>query len=796
MLSLLVPIVAVLTAVAALPYTRGRRAAALVAALAGGVWVFVGTEVLSSFRGLTRTNLAVWWAIGAVLAAVGAWRARGSWGQWFDGLRGGGWRDRLRGFGTLNAVLLAVILANLAYVTVVAIFAAPNNFDTLSYHMPRQVRWMQDRTVAYFPANDPRLLHMPPFAEFVGVDLMILSGGDFWASLIQTAALVGCLLAGSLAVRELGGARLAQLVACALIVTCVPVFFQATTQKNDIVLTLWLLILLWVVLRSLRERRFGWFDGVAVGLCLGLAGLTKGTAAVYGPAPAVLAAVAVLRARPRGKAFAAITLVPVLVAVINAPHTYRNWRAYHWPTGPHVLGTYSVQMYDNAMHTPAVFVSNLVRNSTLHLAVPNAAVNHAMQSEVERLHRWLGLAPDDPRTTYMDQKYDVVYLPQFEDRAGDLAHFLLLLALPVLALLVRRRLPGGWLFWAALAVPYVSAALFCMYLSWQPWHARLHIPLFCYAAIPTGIVLEIGALRRAVPFVLAGLLVNLAPPMIEGPRPLLGPRSVLTMPRREQYGSQFFAVDQKPFVETIDWIGRSGMSVLGIHTAHGQYAIERILLDESPRWRFVYPFPRLPLPPDAPPEPVAELVMTDMPTAPALVRHSQDAVWALVYRNGKYSVYARTDLAGRVPVDTASLTWAGMDAVSGLGATEPADPAHGFPPSRMAFDDDTRFVFSGFAGVPLRLEFRGLVNPAVGTIRATLDGRPMFTFTSPPEASRGVIGFFHDFTPTRSGIGRIEFRYEPPAGGRPAPPGQARVRYFGLHLLPDIPALYGPAASR
>src|SRR5439155_5851444 len=121
-------------------------------------------------------------------------------------------------------------------------------------------------------------------------------------------------------------------------------------------------------------------------------------------------------------------------------------------------------------------------------------------------------------------------------------------------------------------------------------------------------------MRRAVPVVLGAVLLVLAPPAVLGPRPLFGRQSVVTMPPREQYVAQFLPADRRPFLETIDWLARTGRSILGIHLEHGPYTVERLLLDASPDWMFVYPFPRQPLPPDAPPDPLAELIVTDLPT--------------------------------------------------------------------------------------------------------------------------------------------------------------------------------------
>ena len=77
----------------------------------------------------------------------------------------------------------------------------PNTWDAMVYHLPRQIRWIQQFSVEHFPTHKLLLLHREPFAEFVGTHLMILTDTDYYLSFIQWFALVGCLAAVSLMAR-------------------------------------------------------------------------------------------------------------------------------------------------------------------------------------------------------------------------------------------------------------------------------------------------------------------------------------------------------------------------------------------------------------------------------------------------------------------------------------------------------------------------------------------------------------------------------------------------------------------
>jgi len=152
------------------------------------VWLVAGTEALSLVHGLRPLPLLLWWLVPVVpLAVVAARRRRAAWEP-----------PRL---GGVEAVLLAATLATLAVLGVVSAATAPNNLDSLVYSLPRQVMWMQAGDVGHFATDRLRQLSMPPFAEYVGVHLMILSGGDRLANLVQWVALAASAVVASVVAR-------------------------------------------------------------------------------------------------------------------------------------------------------------------------------------------------------------------------------------------------------------------------------------------------------------------------------------------------------------------------------------------------------------------------------------------------------------------------------------------------------------------------------------------------------------------------------------------------------------------
>jgi hypothetical protein len=186
----------------------------------------------------------------------------------------------------------------------------------------------------------------------------------------------------------------------------------------------------------------------------------------------------------------------------------------------------------NRLYSPAALGSNLARNASLDLVTSVPRLNWALANTIVGWHRWLGLDASDPRITWNRTVFEVRYLLPNPSYAGNLVQFLLIVG--VLPWLAR---PSGWregqlVRWYALLL-LVCSILFCLLLKWQPFHSRLHLPLFVLWSPVVGVAL--GRHTRLLG-IAAVLLVLWSWQFLVGHslHPLTGPRSVFTTSRMEQ----------------------------------------------------------------------------------------------------------------------------------------------------------------------------------------------------------------------------------------------------------------------
>ncbi len=255
---------AALLLMAAVLLGRGRewRDALLEAAAIAVAWTVLGTELLGALAALRFWPVLAWWAAGAALALALARRPPAVAG-------------RLARPG-VAALLLA---AAAGWTLCQALLAPPNTVDALGYHLPRQVYWEQQAHVGHFATSVLRQVAMPPLAEFAGLHLRLLSGGDRFANLVQWAAWLGALLAVSRLAADLGATRRGQWLAVAVAATTPSAFVQASSAKNDVVVAFWLCA---ATVWTLRLRSAGPWTALKAGTALGALALTKGTGLVFG----------------------------------------------------------------------------------------------------------------------------------------------------------------------------------------------------------------------------------------------------------------------------------------------------------------------------------------------------------------------------------------------------------------------------------------------------------------------------------------------------------------------------------
>lgn len=518
---------------------ENRREALAVAVVAWGLYAVATVELLSIGAGhelvaprsghLSRDSVLLGWLPAVLVGVFLIARNRNALAQALRTARES-WdsSDRWLRSGVIVTVMIA------AFVGLVAIVAAPNNWDSMTYHLMRVEQWTRLGGVAHYATHYEPQLYQPPGAEMLVALGRVATGGDHLAASVQWLSFVFAILLAPLAAARLGAGALGQVLAALLVATTPMALMQASSTQNDLVAALWLLIAATLALGiDADESAAGWMlvaRTMAAAGALGLAVLTKGTALLFGlPVAALLGWVVVRRAGWR-RAIAIAVAAVALIAVVNAGQWLRNHDTY----GSFVSAGSGGNDYVNDSFGPATIVSNLARNASNHLDMPVGALNRVSEGAIRNGLELFGIDPDDPATTFTGQRFKIGPFGPHEDHAGNFALLLLALWAVVAVLAVGAWRTRRRVAWALVIVAQVL--LFCALLKWQNWHARLHLPMFVLAAPLVAVCLE-QMKKRALVYAIAMLLVVASPLYVffNYTRPLVGERSILTVDRSTQY---------------------------------------------------------------------------------------------------------------------------------------------------------------------------------------------------------------------------------------------------------------------
>jgi 4-amino-4-deoxy-L-arabinose transferase-like glycosyltransferase len=473
------------------------------------------------------------------------------------------------------SVLVYICLSTLV-LAVIAWAAPPNSWDSMTYHMSRVVHWVQNRSVAFYPTNISRQLHLTPWSEFAILHVQILSGNDRFANFVQWFSMAGSLVAVSLVAKELNASMLGQVFAAAACASIPMGIMQSTSTQTDYVVAFWLVC--FVYFAMLLRKRPGALISTAGGAALGLSVLTKATACIFALPFCLWLGIASIRnhgAKALPYLFAAVTIA----LAMNSGQFARNYNLYGDVLGPRSEGG-SSYAYANETHSVPAVTSNLVRNVALQLGTPWKAVDASLTSAIFWLHKLLGISPNDPRTTWTGTDFQVSTVLIDEGGAPNVVQVILIVSALLLYALGKDReaAPG----------PYAAAALggfllFSAALKWQPWHSRLLLPLFVLWTPFIGATFSRIRRPAIVKGVLVAVLVTALPwVVLNQNKSLVGKNSIFARSRTDQYFT-YFEPWRLPYIRAADTLAAMNCFDVGlaIYSDSWEYPIWILLRERT-----------------------------------------------------------------------------------------------------------------------------------------------------------------------------------------------------------------------
>ncbi len=401
----------------------------------------------------------------------------------------------------LAAALGLSFLALLGASTWVAASYAPNNYDSLTYHLSRVMFYLGQDSLAHFDTTNARQVYFPFNFNLLQAAVLIYSPP---APAVNFLNLLTWLVSGVAIFRltRACGCRLnAALLATWLALTSTQVLAQATATTNDLPTAAAVLATLVFVLRWTRtaSRRDAVLAGAALGLTLG----TKLTVVFFFPVAGLLALLGGWRHRSTllPRAWPDLALAAVVAVVLAAPFAVYNLAA---------KGQWMTHEYDFTRNQPFSFACSVQTGAA-----------YLLQLFIEPLHRFsfdFGVTAElntwAARTFFPHWNEAYAFSPLYifppdlnEDHVWyGFAGPLLLLGALVCVWRDRRLLtPAAWL--AVLGLGWL--AVYFALNKWSLYNQRYFVPAILLLAPALGVTLDRGWSPRGFVRSAAGLLTGL-----------------------------------------------------------------------------------------------------------------------------------------------------------------------------------------------------------------------------------------------------------------------------------------------
>jgi len=167
--------------------------------------------------------------------------------------------------------LLSVILFTALINLFLSVYAPPNNWDSMTYHMSRVGYWLQHGSLHHYYTHKWSQNALPPNAEIIILWSVTLSKSDILANMVQWIAYCGIGLAIYLIARILGHGQRSSVFASLIYLSLPTVVLQSSSTQNDLVVTFFAIGFFYFFHSGLKKKNYRklLLSGVAFGLAVG-----------------------------------------------------------------------------------------------------------------------------------------------------------------------------------------------------------------------------------------------------------------------------------------------------------------------------------------------------------------------------------------------------------------------------------------------------------------------------------------------------------------------------------------------
>lgn len=504
------------------------------------LFVLVSTEAASTLSLLNAPTIFVFWISVTIISFYIWWKYTNR--NWMPEIK-------IRMLFHFPVVFIFIVAIT---TLMIALFAYPNNWDSMTYHLSRVMHWIQNGNVNHYATHIERQISQPPLAEYFILHFYLLSGIDRFANLVQWFFMTGSLAVVWLIARELKAEKNVAILAVLFVAVLPMGILQSSSTQNDYVVSFFISSSVLFLLRAIAQG-FSLYTIVFFSLTFSLACIAKGTAYIFLTPVVVFYGIYAFK-NLRWRIYIPLCLGVLFYTGINGAFVVRNFQTFGHPLAIDIT-------LQNDIVGMEALLSNTIKNTAMHFLTPFENLNRVVTTSVESVHRLFG-------ADIKDSRFNWKFSPAFEnsksfpheDYAGNPFHLLLLIIIFIGMIFRLRKMQVVTIVYAAISIAMLC--IFSILLKWQVWHFRLHLPLFVVASPLLAVCVGHWQVRIQNAIVIFFMLFAFLFLFYNWSRPLIGENGIFTNSMYDQY---FFnqPESQRPFFDISAIIQRTGMKNVG-----------------------------------------------------------------------------------------------------------------------------------------------------------------------------------------------------------------------------------------
>ena len=407
--------------------------------------------------------------------------------------------------------MAAIILAIAAVQLFFACVTVPYNYDSMTYHLPRILMWIQNGNIDYYETYIIRQNISPLLAELNNLHWMLLCGGDQLVNLVQYKAyLFNALLVWGI-LDLLGCRRIWKLISVLLYMTMSITLAESISTQTDLFACCWLFCTLYLAIMiqqkdHLEKTKNDLLLMAFLAMSVGLTYLAKANLCINSIILIIWLLVRKKNKKDKpGLLFGYTAFCGIIILLLVLPTWIRNLHYSGDIMASEYMGMIAIGTYE-----PRLVLMNIYKNLGDLAVLPYCGSSWTVIGE--KLAGIMGVNLNDPAISFGGVQF-VIYYSNNMDLAGAPGVVLLSVFVLIYTLIPHHsrandeKYKNGSLIGSLL----LSVLTTLIITRWQPWGTRLMLHACIMLVVVSGYLLDRHDRRTSVLHgVFAGLWVLLA----------------------------------------------------------------------------------------------------------------------------------------------------------------------------------------------------------------------------------------------------------------------------------------------